>query len=145
MFLLQNLHTLQAVPEALNTGIFKDVFHMGNVANMSLEEQLAYWNSLKLQWDNYSIRRTAERMGHEEGFAKGQEAGFTKGQEAGFTKGHEEGIEQGIEQGKAEGEAQKEEQLILSMLKRNYPVEEIAQIATVSKAHVIQVKSKHGL
>ena len=136
LFLLKHLHTLEEVPEALNKGIFKEVFTMGNVANMSLEEQLAYWNSLKLHWDNYSIRQTAERMGRKEGLEQGLKEGF----EQGIEQGLEQGLEQGIQKGLEQGLEQRNKELALAMLQDGKPLEEIMRYTGLSQAAIEQLK-----
>ena len=119
LFLLKHLHTLDEVPEALNKGIFKDVFTMGNVANMSLEEQLAYWSSLKLEWDDYSIRKTAERMGHEQG------------------------LEQGVKQGREVGIDEKAEKVAVKLLKAGkLSVHDIADAIEKDIAFVERIKAR---
>ena len=131
LFLLKHLHTLEEVPEALNKGIFKEVFTMGNVANMSLEEQLAYWNSLKLEWDDYSIRKTAERMGHEQGLEQGVKQGLAQG------------VKQGVKQGREVGIDEKAEKVAVKLLKAGkLSVHDIADAIEKDIAFVERIKAR---
>ena len=139
LFLLKHLHTLEEVPEALNKGIFKEVFTMGNVANMSLEEQLAYWNSLKLEWDDYSIRKTAERMGHEQGLEQGVKQGLAQG----VKQGLEQGVKQGVKQGREVGIDEKAEKVAVKLLKAGkLSVHDIADAIEKDIAFVERIKAR---
>ena len=89
---------------------------MGNVANMSLEEQLAYWNSLKLEWDDYSIRKTAEQMGWEKG------------------------REEGREEGRGQGIDERNKEFARAMLQDGKPIEEIVRYTGLSPAAIEQLK-----
>ncbi|WP_165370664.1 PD-(D/E)XK nuclease family transposase [Aliivibrio finisterrensis] len=92
MYVFKNLDSLQAYPESLTNGIFKSFFAEAELAQLPLDKQREYENSLKYYRDLNNVIDTA------------------------FDDGKELGKAQGIELGKAEGEYNKSVEIAKNLL-----------------------------
>ena len=95
------------MPDALKEQVFNRLEELAAVANLSMEDRIAYDKAL----DRYRVSRIVEedarragwKQGLEEGREKGLEEGRAKGMAEGLEKGMEKGMEKGLEKGMAEG------------------------------------------
>ena len=71
------------------------------MANLSLEDRIAYDKAL----DRYRVSRIVEEDAREAGWKKGLEEGRAEGLIAGRAEGHAEGLAVGRAEGRAEGHA----------------------------------------
>ena len=90
------------MPDALKEQVFHRLEELAAVANLSLENRIAYDKAL----DRYRVSRIVEEDAREAGWKKGLEEGRAKGLEEGRAKGLEEGRAKGIAEGRAEGRAE---------------------------------------
>ncbi len=67
MYVLKNLQSLQERPVQLQEKVFERFFKEAEIAKLNPKEMTAYQESLKVHWDNYSVRKTAIEEGREEG------------------------------------------------------------------------------
>lgn len=74
-FIFQHLHELDAIPEALQSETFREVFEIAEIACLDQNERQAYINSLKYYRDLKNVTDTAWGEGWEEGHEIGREAG----------------------------------------------------------------------
>ena len=103
------------MPDALKEQVFNRLEELAAVANLSMEDRIAYDKAL----DRYRVSRIVEedarragwkqgleegmKEGREKGMAEGREKGLKEGLEKGMEKGMEKGLEKGMEKGMAEG------------------------------------------
>jgi predicted transposase/invertase (TIGR01784 family) len=95
LYLLRYLHELEDLPLLLQDqdAVFKQLFEVAEIAQLSRAEQESYRYSLKDYWDLTNVVNTARQ----EGFAEGLKVGRKEGIRQVFKIGREEGIEQGRE------------------------------------------------
>ncbi|WP_300181290.1 Rpn family recombination-promoting nuclease/putative transposase [uncultured Aliivibrio sp.] len=79
MYVFKNLETLQDYPESLTEGVFKSFFAEAELAQLPLEKQREYENSLKYYRDLNNVIDTAFDDGKELGKAEGIELGKAEG------------------------------------------------------------------
>ncbi|SHG96846.1 RpnC/YadD family protein [Ornithinibacillus halophilus] len=72
------------------------------------------------------------------GYRKGREEGIQQGREEGIQQGKEEGIQQGREEGKVEGK----HEVVITMLKKNFPIEMISEATNVAKEEIEKMKDE---
>lgn len=73
MFVLRNLSGLMERPAALQERVFERLFKAAEIAGFSKQELYEYEDSLKVFRDWYSVVKTAEKKGFEEGEKKKQQ------------------------------------------------------------------------
>ena len=79
LFLLRHLAELNAPPQALQAGIFNQLFEVAEIANFSAIEQDNYQNSLKYYRDLNNVVDTSRLEGLQEGLARGRAEGRAQG------------------------------------------------------------------
>ncbi len=67
LYVLKNLHKLQARPQKLQEKIFEKLFSEAELAKLTPDEMRTYEESLKVYRDNYSVIETAKIEGRQEG------------------------------------------------------------------------------
>ncbi|WP_142529429.1 Rpn family recombination-promoting nuclease/putative transposase [Pedobacter westerhofensis] len=144
LFLLKHMADLKKEPVGLDDGIFKKVFKIAEISNLTREEKEMYDSNLKAQWDYensiaYAKERAAEE-GRKEGLQKGIEEGIAKGIEQGIEKGLEQGLERGLEQGLEkgleEGQHKKSMEIAIRMRKEKMPLDMIARLTNLSFSEI---------
>lgn len=90
------------MPDALKEQVFNRLEELASVANLSLEDRIAYDKAL----DRYRVSRIVEEDAREAGWKKGLEEGRAEGLIAGRAEGHAEGLAVGRAEGHAEGHAE---------------------------------------
>lgn len=86
------------MPDALKEQVFCRLEELAAVANLSLEDRIAYDKAL----DRYRVSRIVEEDAREAGWKKGLEEGLAKGHAEGRVEGRVEGKVEGRAEGKAE-------------------------------------------
>ena len=76
------------MPDALKEQVFNRLEELAAVANLSLEDRIAYDKAL----DRYRVSRIVEEDAREAGWKQGLEEGRAKGLEEGLAEGRAEGI-----------------------------------------------------
>lgn len=84
------------MPDALKEQVFNRLEELASVANLSLEDRIAYDKAL----DRYRVSRIVEEDAREAGWKKGLEEGRAEGLIAGRAEGHAEGHAEGLLEGK---------------------------------------------
>ena len=91
IYTLKNMQHWNRMPEALKEQVFNRLEELAAVANLSLEDRIAYDKAL----DRYRVSRIVEEDAREAGWKKGLEEGRAKGLKEGMEKGMEKGLEKG--------------------------------------------------
>ena len=91
------------MPDALKEQVFNRLEELAAVANLSMEDRIAYDKAL----DRYRVSRIVEedarRAGWKQGLEEGREKGLEEGRAKGMAEGLEKGMAEGMEKGMAEG------------------------------------------
>lgn len=66
LFLLKNMSRLDKIPIFLRKPVFSKLFNIAEVSNLTGKEKMAYDESLKIKWDNYSGMDYAVKKGKKE-------------------------------------------------------------------------------
>ena len=98
------------MPDALKEQVFNRLEELAAVANLSMEDRIAYDKAL----DRYRVSRIVEedarragwKQGLEEGMKEGREKRMAEGREKGLKEGLEKGMEKGLEKGMEKGMAE---------------------------------------
>ena len=103
IYTLKNMQHWNRMPDALKEQVFNRLEELAAVANLSMEDRIAYDKAL----DRYRVSRIVEEDARRAGWKQGLEEGLKEGREKGMTegmkKGMAEGMEKGMEKGMAEG------------------------------------------
>ncbi|PID88080.1 MAG: hypothetical protein CSB06_02045 [Bacteroidia bacterium] len=75
MYIIQNLHKLDRMPENLREKIFEKLFQTAEIAKFSPEQKESYEDSLKHYRDLKNSMNTAKEEGLTEGIEKGRKEG----------------------------------------------------------------------
>lgn len=102
IYTLKNMQHWNRMPDALKEQVFNRLEELASVANLSLEDRIAYDKAL----DRYRVSRIVEEDAREAGWKKGLEEGRAEGLIAGRAEGHAEGLAVGRAEGHAEGHAE---------------------------------------
>lgn len=87
------------MPDALKEQVFNRLEELASVANLSLEDRIAYDKAL----DRYRVSRIVEEDAREAGWKKGLEEGRAEGRAEGLIEGRAEGLAEGHAEGLLEG------------------------------------------
>lgn len=102
IYTLKNMQHWNRMPDALKEQVFNRLEELASVANLSLEDRIAYDKAL----DRYRVSRIVEEDAREAGWKKGLEEGRAKGIAEGRAEGIAEGRAEGIAEGRAKGIAE---------------------------------------
>lgn len=108
------------MPEALKEQVFNRLEELAAVANLSMDDRIAYDRAL----DRYRVSRIVE------------EDTLRAGWEKGMKEGMELGIEKGIGQGIELGERKVKKALMQNMKKLGLPMEQIILISGMSEEEI---------
>ncbi|WP_316836077.1 Rpn family recombination-promoting nuclease/putative transposase [Pedobacter nutrimenti] len=112
LYSLRNMEILDEIPVPLRKKkVFRELYQLAEVINLSPEDMNAYQESLKIKRDNYSALESAELRGEQ--------------------RGQKQGIEIGVELGRAKAEQEKRE-MAIEMLAGGEPLEKIARYSKLS-------------
>jgi len=128
LYVIRNLSDLQDRPKKLQERVFKKLFKIAEIEQLTREERMIYEDSLKVYRDLKNTVDTAEKIGIKKGekigikkgekigIKKGEKIGIKKGEKIGIEKGEKIGIEKGekigIEKGKKEGKKESAQSLL---------------------------------
>ena len=125
---IKNICQLMEQPKELQEQVFTKFFEEARIGMFSKKEQLAYEESQKHLWDNYSTLNFSFDKGKKAGRAEGKKLGIAKGRELGRAEGEKLGIEKGKELGRAEGEYKTKRETVQKMLSMGISKEAIQQM-----------------
>jgi predicted transposase/invertase (TIGR01784 family) len=124
LYSLRNMEILDEIPVPLRKKkVFRELYQLAEVINLSPEDMNAYQESLKIKRDNYSALESAELRGVQ----RGQKQGIEIGQK----QGEQRGIEIGAELERAKAEQEKRE-MAIEMLADGESLEKIARYSKLS-------------
>ena len=86
------------MPDALKEQVFNRLEELAAVANLSMEDRIAYDKAL----DRYRVSRIVEEDARRAGWKQGLEEGMKEGLEKGMAEGMEKGMAEGMQKGKSE-------------------------------------------
>ena len=113
--------TRRPAPELLADPDVSKAIELLEIINYTEAEMEQY----ERYWDSVSVEATWKHIGHREGLKEGMEQGF------------EQGIEQGIERGRAE----RNRQIILSLLENGFNVATIKKVTGLSEVEILAMKA----
>ena len=120
------------MPEALKEQVFNRLEELAAVANLSLEDRIAYDKAL----DRYRVSRIVEEDAREAGWKQGLEEGRAKGLEEGRAEGRAEGHAEGRVEGRAEGRAEERKSIARNLKSLHFTTEQIMQATGLSEAEI---------
>ncbi len=98
IYVLKNMETLERMPYAAKSKVFKKLESITNLSELTPRERLKYDEAIRIMRDNYTFELEAKQR-LEEAIKKAQEKALKEGLEKGLEKGLEEGREKGREDG----------------------------------------------
>ena len=122
------------MPDALKEQVFNRLEELAAVANLSMEDRIAYDKAL----DRYRVSRIVEEDARRAGWKQGLEEGMKEGREKGMAEGMEKGIEKGMAEGMEKGKSE-EKRAIAHNLKALGLTSEQIQAATGLSAREIDL------
>ena len=90
IYLLKNMETLNRLPWAAQSAVFKKLESIADVGGMTRAERLQYDEALKKYRDTISVFEGVRMEGREEGRKEGREEGRKEGMEMGVLKGQKD-------------------------------------------------------
>ena len=96
------MHLQDAIPAGFDDPLVQGLFHASEYANLTVEQQQIYDQTMTTQLDIIAQNNYAKR----EAMREGREAGLAAGREAGLAAGRAEGRAEGLATGRAEGLAE---------------------------------------
>lgn len=112
------------MPDALKEQVFNRLNELAAVANLSLEDRIAYDKAL----DRYRVSRIVEEDAREAGWKKGIEEGRAKG----IAEGRAEGITEGITRGVTEERIRNAR----TMKEIGIPMEQIVKVTGLTETEI---------
>ena len=112
------------MPDALKEQVFNRLEELAAVANLSLEDRIAYDKAL----DRYRVSRIVEEDAREAGWKQGLEEGRAKG----LAEGRAEGRAKGLAEGRAEGIAA----IARNLKSLGFSIEQIREATGLSDAEI---------
>ena len=116
------------MPDALKEQVFNRLEELAAVANLSLEDRIAYDKAL----DRYRVSRIVEEDAREAGWKQGLEEGRAKGLAEGRAEGRAKGLAEGLAEGRAEGIAA----IARNLKSLGFSIEQIREATGLSDAEI---------
>ena len=126
MYVLKHLSELKKRPKVLQEKIFDKLFAEAEIAKFTKEERMEYEESLKVMRDNKNVIDYAKFVSFEEGKLEGEREGMIKGEREGMIKGEREGMIK----------------VALNLLEKDFPVDVVAEITSLSLQEIKKLKKK---
>lgn len=104
IYVLKNMETLNRLPFAAKSAVFKRLAEITDLASLSKQERMMYDDSLRRFRDTIGVMEYAIVNGREEGRAEGLKEGHAEGLKEGHAESLKEGRAEGLKEGRAEGE-----------------------------------------
>lgn len=128
IYTLKNMQHWNRMPDALKEQVFNRLNELAAVANLSLEDRIAYDKAL----DRYRVSRIVEEDAREAGWKKGIEEGRAKGIAEGRAEGRSEGITEGITRGITEERIRNAR----TMKEIGIPMEQIVKVTGLTETEI---------
>lgn len=123
IYTLKNMESWDRMPSALKEQVFKRLEQLASVANLSLENRIAYEKAV----DSFYVSRIWE----EDVIRRGEEIA-KKGLEEGLKKGMQKGLEKGMQKGLEKGRKETQVATAVNLKKAGIPLSTIAQCTGLS-------------
>lgn len=124
------------MPDALKEQVFNRLNELAAVANLSLEDRIAYDKAL----DRYRVSRIVEEDAREAGWKKGIEEGRAKGiaegRAKGIAEGRAEGRAEGITEGITRGITEERIRNARTMKEIGIPMEQIVKVTGLTETEI---------
>ena len=124
IYTLKNMQHWNRMPDALKEQVFSRLEELAAVANLSLEDRIAYDKAL----DRYRVSRIVEE--------DAREAGWKKGLAEGRAEGRAEGLAEGRAEGLAEGQAKEKVAIARNLKSLGLSTAQIAQATGLTEEEV---------
>ena len=128
IYLLKNMETLNRLPWAAQSAVFKKLESIADVGAMTRSERLQYDEALKKYRDTISVFEGVRMEGRMEGRKEGRKEGRMEGRKEGRMEGRKEGH--------AEGRENEKKATIKRLLASGAPVDIIAIATGMTEADV---------
>ncbi|TKT91807.1 Rpn family recombination-promoting nuclease/putative transposase [Dyadobacter frigoris] len=128
LFLLKNMSRLDKIPVFLRKPVFSKLFNIAEVSNLTGKEKMAYDQSLKIKWDNYSTMSYAIKEGKAEGKKEGLKEGLKEGKAEGLKEGKVEGFK--------EGKVENQKEIALAMKNKGMEISLIQELTGLSEKEI---------
>ena len=132
IYTLKNMQHWNRMPDALKEQVFNRLNELAAVANLSLEDRIAYDKAL----DRYRVSRIVEEDAREAGWKKGIEEGRAKGIAEGRAKGIAEGRAEGITEGITRGITEERIRNARTMKEIGIPMEQIVKVTGLTETEI---------
>lgn len=127
MYLFRYLHTIRKLPKEIQKGKYTRLLEIAKVAKLERGELEIYEREImSLEWDEYAVRKTRERLDRELR-KKAIREGLQKGLQKGMQKGIQKGLRKGVRQGEKDGRASATLELAKAFRDDGFPLETIAK------------------
>lgn len=117
IYILKNMDTLDRMPYAAKSAVFKKLSSIASLAELTPAERRKYDHAIKVMRDNYTFEVEAK---------KHLEEALQKGMAEGRVQGREEGRKEGLQKGKAEGKKEAIRQMVKNMLENGMSIDTIS-------------------
>src|SRR5690606_9503832 len=130
MYLMKHCHEMSQLVNYWDKRIFSRILEIGELANLTPAEKMAYISSVDRKRDYNNTLAFAKQEAKAEGLQQGKAEGLQQGKA------------EGLQQGKAEGAEQKSYEVVRNLLISNqFTVGEITGFATVTEEFVEEVRA----
>lgn len=137
IYTLKNMQHWNRMPDALKEQVFHRLEELAAVANLSMENRIAYDKAL----DRYRVSRIVEEDARAEGWKKG----LQEGREKGLQEGREKGLQEGRAEGKAEGKAEEKIAIARNLKALGLSVTQIAQATGLTEEEISKLENEEKL
>ena len=111
------------------------------MASFFKRKEREVYDMVSFKWDDNLAREIAVEESREEGLQEGLEKGLQKG----LQKGLEKGLQKGLKKGREEGKVSAVLEMAVKLLKKSYPLSDVADITDLSPEEVREIAKKNGL
>lgn len=143
IYVLKNMETLERMPYAAKSKVFKKLESISNLSELTPRERQKYDEAIRIMRDNYTFELEAKqrleeaiKKAQEEAMARGLKEGVEKGMEEGLEKGMQKGMQKGIEKGMEKGLKDGILQTARNMFDRGIDVDIIAACTGLSADYI---------
>lgn len=128
IYTLKNMQYWNRMPDALKEQVFERLEALAAVANLSMEDRIAYDKAM----DSFTVSRIVEEDARKEGWEKG----LNEGRKEGRKEGREEGLKEGRKEGREEGRNEERKNIARNMKSLGMTAEQIAQATGLSVSEI---------
>jgi predicted transposase YdaD len=142
LYSLKNMEKLPARPEELDDEIFKELYEITKINNLTGEEMEAYNKSIMDYEDVILAVDYAKERGEKKGEKRGRRKGRMEGRIEGRMEGRMEGIMEGEKKGRMEGRMEGRDNLVQTCHKNGMSIEQIIKFTGISEEQIYLILSE---